>query len=262
MLHAITRIPAQSLTQACLLTHLSRTPIDFAAALRQHDGYCATLQRWNVTVHRLDALADFPDSVFVEDAAVVLDEVVVFARSGAAARLGEPAALAPALQGWHRPRASIVAPGTLDGGDVLLVGRRLLIGLSTRTNLAGAEQLRCIAHEFGYQVEFVPIGATLHLKTACTALRDDLLLVNPAWITRQDLPGFDFVEIHPDEPFAANVLRLPDAILCDADSPRTTDIVRRAVAGHCAVDVVQNSEFSKAEGSLTCLSVVFRDTAV
>ena len=248
MLHALTRSPSPSMTQACLLTHLSRTPIDFTLTRRQHDDYCAALGRWGVTVHKLEALPHLPDSVFVEDAAVILDEVVVFARSGARERIEEPAALEAGMRAFARPRSRIVSPGTLDGGDVLRVGRRLLVGLSGRTNLEGASQLRAIAQEFGYRVDFVPVGTSLHLKTACTALRDDVLLVNPAWVDTKDLPGFEIVDVHPAEPFSANVLRLPNAVICDGDSPRTLDTVRAVMAGHSEVDTVHTSEFGKAEG--------------
>jgi dimethylargininase len=236
----------------CELTHLARAPIDPVRAAAQHVLYESALAACGWTVRHLPSLDDHPDAVFVEDAAVVVDEIAVVARPGAESRRGEVPTVEAALR-TLRPIERIVAPGTLDGGDVLRVGRRIRVGRSARSNDEGARQLRAILEPLGYDVRPMPFSGCLHLKTAVTAVADDLVLVNPAWVDETLLAPLRTIAVHPDEPFAANVLRLGDSVLAPADAPRTAERLRAAGIRVAPLDM---SELAKAEGGLTCCSIL------
>lgn len=257
---AIVRRPARSLAQSCELTYLDREPIAFDTLERQHRAYRDALASAGARVIVLDALEAFPDSVFVEDAAVVLDEVAILTRPGAESRRPEPAFLDAPLATKRGSIERIDDPATLDGGDVLRVGDTLFVGLSRRTTRSGVERLAAIVHRHGYRVVPVPVHGSLHLKTACTALDADTLLLNPAWIDVDPFDGFSKIEVADDEPFAANVLPVGDARLVNAAFPRTRERVEAfcASAGLRAI-AVDISEFGKAEAGLTCMSLVFDD---
>jgi dimethylargininase len=175
-------------------------------------------------------------------------------RPGAASRRGEGATVAPLLARWRALHA-IEAPGTLDGGDVLRIGRRVYVGESARSNADGIAQLRAILASHGYTVQGVPIHGCLHLKSAVTALADDSVLLQPAWIGRDAFAGYRIVEVDPAEEHAANVLRIGDRVISPACFPRTHERIRAAGVDVVAVDV---SELQKAEGAVTCCSLVFR----
>jgi dimethylargininase len=203
-------------------------------------------------VRHLPSLDDHPDAVFVEDAAVVVDEVALVARPGAESRRGEVATVEDALRAL-RPLARLEAPATLDGGDVLRVGRRVWVGRSSRTNAKGARRLREILSPLGYDVRETAFTGCLHLKSAATAAADDLVVVNPAWVEPSLFAPLRHIAVHPAEPFAANVLRLGDSVLVPADAPRTADRLRGAGIRIAPVDM---SELAKAEGGLTCCSIL------
>jgi len=251
MLLALTRPVSSSITR-CELTHLERCPIDLARAAKQHERYVAALETLGCNIERLPAEPDLPDAVFVEDTAVVVDECAVMARPGAASRRPETGSVAAAL-GVYRALEWIEPPGTLDGGDVLRVGRRIFVGVSTRTNAEGASQLEAILRPMGYAVEPVSVRTCLHLKTAATALADDRLLLNPRLVDAAIFGGLDWIEVDPREPFAANVLSVGGTVLCPAAAPHTQ---RRLAGGAYRVVSVDVSELAKAEGGLTCCSVV------
>jgi dimethylargininase len=252
-LRAITRELSPAISR-CELTHLAREPIDYQRAVSQHEAYVALLESLGLTVTRLRAELELPDAVFVEDTAVVVDELAVITRPGAATRRLEIAAVRDALQPW-RPIAEIAAPGTLDGGDVLQVGRTVYVGLSSRSNSEGAAQLGRLLAPFAYAVETIEVHGCLHLKSAVTAVSDTLLLINPAWCDSAAFAGVDTIEIDPSEPHAANILRLDDAVIADAAFPRTAENMRaRGVTVHS----VNLSELAKAEGAVTCCSLIFR----
>jgi dimethylargininase len=158
----------------------------------------------------------------------------------------------------HRPLQAIEAPGTLDGGDVLLVGRTLYVGESARSNPDGIAQLRELLAPHGYAVEAVATRGCLHLKSAVTALSDDTVLLQPAWVDRARFAKFRIIEIDPAEPHAANVLRIGDALIMPANFPRTR---QRLLDAGFKVTVVDVSELQKAEGAVTCCSLVFRSVA-
>ena len=253
---AIIHQPSPNIVR-CELTHLERVPIDYALALEQHANYRRLLERHGAKVILLGGNRELPDSVFVEDTAVVLDEIAVIASMGATSRRPEPELIAAELR-RHREVTAIQLPATLDGGDVFRVRRTLFVGLSARTNQAGAEALREIVKSFGYEVRTVTVQGCLHLKSACTPLPDDRLLLNPAWLDPSNLAGFDYVTIAPEEPHAADVLSIDHTAVVAAGCPRTTKLLKRS--GY-EIEEVDLSEFAKAEGAVTCLSLLFRSFA-
>lgn len=237
----------------CELTHLARRAIDVALARRQHAAYEDALREAGCTVRQLPEQPDQPDSVFVEDTAIVLDEVAVMTRPGAASRRGEVDSVAAALAP-SRPLRRLDAPATLDGGDVLRLGHRICVGTSVRSNAEGIAQLaECVA-PFGYRVEAVPVRGCLHLKSAVTQVADDAVLLNPRWVDPARFAGFRVFEVDPDEAYGANTLRIGATVLCSASHPRTAEALRRAGLG---VRTVEMSETEKAEGALTCCSLIF-----
>jgi dimethylargininase len=250
---ALTRGVSPSLAR-CELTFLEREPIDVARAVAQHEDYCRLLARLGLELLSLPADPAHPDCCFVEDTAIVLDEIAVIARPGAPSRRGEVDAVAEALA-LHRPLARMAPPATLDGGDVLLAGRRLYTGITARTNLEGAQALQRAVAPFGYEVLPVPVGGCLHLKSAVTALDDDTVLANPDWLDLGPFRGLEVVPVAPGEPGAANVLRLGKALVAHAGFPRTNE---RIAARGLEIHPVDVSEFLKAEAGVTCKSLVFR----
>jgi dimethylargininase len=255
-MYAITRDLSPAIAR-CELTHLAREPIDYPRAVAQHGRYVALLDSLGLGVTRLPAEPELPDAVFVEDTAVVLEEVAVMTNPGAASRRPELASVREALRPWRR-LAQIDAPGTLDGGDVLQVGRTLYVGLSSRSNVAGARQLHELLAPFGYRVETVEVRGCLHLKSAVTTVRDDLLLLNPAWCDADVFAPTASIEVDPTEPSAANVLHLDDCVILDAAYPKTAARLR---ARGVTVHVVDLSELAKAEGAVTCCSLVFSQSS-
>jgi dimethylargininase len=253
---AITRGVSSALGD-CELTCQTRVPIDVDVARTQHAAYERALVAAGYRVERLDTDADMPDSVFVEDMAIVFDEVAILTAPGAAARRQEMPAIAAALAAY-RPLRKIEPPATVDGGDVLVVGRDVFVGCSTRTNAAAVTQMRAILEPFGYRVVRTQVRECLHLKSAVTALDEERLLVNPAWIDRAAFERFACVEVAPEEPSAANVLRLADRVIAAQAFPRTAE---RIAAIGLRVELVDASELAKAEGAVTCCSLIIRQSA-
>jgi dimethylargininase len=237
----------------CVRTYVEQERIDVARALEQHEAYRATLARCGANVHVLDVNRDCPDGVFIEDTAVVLDEVAVVTSMGTASRRSEPDGIARALERF-RPLERVVAPATLEGGDVLRVGETLLVGRTSRTNAAGIAALTAIARPRGMRVVGVAVRGCLHLKSACTALPDGALLVNRAWLDDGDLHGFALVDVPAEEPDAANVALAGGVVCISAAHPRTAEALARR---GFRVETIDLSEFAKAEGCTTCLSLIF-----
>lgn len=239
--------------ECCELTHLERRAIDVDLARTQHAAYEQALRDAGCDVRQLAEQPGLADSVFVEDTAVVLDEVAVLTRPGAASRRGEIDSIAEALAPF-RELQPIEAPATLDGGDVLPLDRVLHVGASSRSNADGIEQLRRLVAPFGYRVAAVPLRGCLHLKSAVTRVAPGLLLVNSDWVDARHFPGHRTLAVDPDEPFAANAILVGTALLYSASFPRTADRLRQA-----GIDVrlVDMSETEKAEGAMTCCSVIF-----
>jgi len=282
MFVALTRSVPPSI-QHCELTHLSREPIDYARAVAQHAEYERCLERLGCRVERLPGAPELADSAFVEDAAVVFDQVAVIARPGATSRRPEVDAMAAALRP-HRPLAFIEAPGTLDGGDVLVTAGKVFVGISGRTNEDGVRQLAAILEPRGFEVVSIPVNGCLHLKSAVTVASlppgSDLppkggsykneiswlpplggravLVVNPGWVDVGYFAEFDLIEVDPSEPAAANVLRIGDAVICAAEHPKTC---RRLENRGLVTHSVPAGELAKAEGGVTCCSLLLRVAA-
>jgi dimethylargininase len=249
---AITRSPGPELAR-CELTHLERQPIDAGRALAQHRAYQDALRRAGIEVIGLPSDPDHPDGVFVEDTAVVLDELAVITSPAPPSRREEW----PAIEAALRPFRRIVRcpPGAyLEGGDVLRVGHTLYVGQGGRTGEAGLRALDAIVRPLAYAVVPVRLVGCLHLKSACCALDGETLLVNRAWLDAADLSGLRLVDVPAREPRGANVLSLPGVTLVSAACPRTADLVQALGRPVVALDV---SELHKAEAGLTCMSLVF-----
>lgn len=251
---AVTRPPTDALAR-CALTHLEREPIDVGLARTQHREYRDTLARTGATVVVLAEQPEFPDAVFVEDTALVLDEVAVMMRPGAESRLGEVPTVADAL-GAYRPLAWIDAPGTLDGGDIMVVGRAVFVGRSSRSNPAGIEQLASILAPYGYRVSPITVHGCLHLKSACTHVGDGVILANRRWIEAEGLGGLHVLDVPPTEPRAANTLMVDETVVMAAGFPETADLLWQH--GRTVV-TVQLTELQKAEAGGSCMSLIFEE---
>ena len=236
----------------CELTHLERVGIDVALAQQQHRRYTAALESLGCVLEWLTPLPQHADGVFVEDAAVVLDEIAVIARAGVVSRRGETPSVAAALI-HHLPLAQICAPGCVEGGDVLRIGRALYAGLSARTNAAGIAQLAAALAPFGYAVRGVATDGCLHLKSACSFIPPDTLLVNPRWVDAAVFGTRRVIAVDESEPYAANTLSLAGTTLVSAAYPRTR--ARLAAAG-VATRGLEVGELHKAEAALTCMSLL------
>lgn len=257
-MYTITREVSETFAH-CQLTHLDRSPIDVARARSQHAAYVTALGAVGCTVVTLPEAPELPDAVFVEDTAVVVEEIAVLTRPGAEPRRAEVASMARALAPLRELR-ELTAPAILDGGDVLRLDRQLFAGLSARTNEAGVSQLARHLEPYGYVVHGVPLGACLHLKTAVTEAAwsetdGSTILVNPAWFDPRLLGEVTVIEVDPSEPFAANCLRVDDRVIYPAAFPRTRE---RLEAHGIEVVPVEVDELAKAEGAVTCCSILVR----
>jgi len=249
---AITHVPSHHIDQ-CKRTYVAQTPVDYDRASGQHEDYCRALRMCGAEVRTLEVNREFPDCTFVEDTAIVLDELAVLAAMGEESRRAEPDGIEPELR-RYRDVHRVELPATIEGGDVLRMDRTLLVGLSSRTTSAGISALDAIVRHYGYQVVAIPVRGCLHLKTACTALPDGRLLVNPAWLDVRDLRDYDLIPVPKDEPWGANVAQVGTSVCASAAHVRTADIIRETGFD---VQLVDLSEFARAEGGVTCLSLVF-----
>lgn len=236
----------------CELTHVTRVPINPRLASAQHHDYCQALAGLGARVEWLAPLPQHADGVFVEDTAVVVDEVAVIARPGVASRRPETASMAAALE-RYLPLEHLPDDACLEGGDVMRVNRTLYVGRSARTNEAGVTSLARTLAAYGYQVCGVELRGCLHLKTACTFVPPGILVFNPDWIDPTLVPGLRPIAVDPAEPFGANTLTLGGVTLVGAQFPRTRQRLEAAGVRTRAIDL---SELAKAEGALTCSSVI------
>jgi dimethylargininase len=253
MPRAFTRAVSPRIAE-CALTHLERQAIDPGLAAAQHSSYEQALADAGFEIIRLPGLEDDPDAVFVEDTAILLGEHAVITRPGAASRAGEADHAARDLEPYFNVRR--LAAGALDGGDVLRIGRKLYVGLSSRTNAEGAEALRTIVARLGYDIVTVEPTHCLHLKTAVTFAGKDgsgipRILINPDWVDPALFTNVDAIET--DEAAAANCLRAGDSLILPAGNPRTAAELRRLGYNLLELDV---SELQKAEAGVTCMSLI------
>jgi dimethylargininase len=252
MLTAITRRVSPCIRK-CELTYLTRRPIDIRRARQQQQGYEQLLSGLGLHVISLPAEQELPDAVFVEDTAVVTDEVAVVTTMGCAARRREVDSISPVL-GKFRPIRSINGAGVLEGGDVVQVGRTIFVGISTRTNVNGIAKLSEILTPYGYEVRPVQVKGCLHLSTGCGFIGQNTILANPSWVDLSPFEGFEIINVSPSEPWGANARTLADHVLISAASPQTAARLRERGFRVLSVAI---SEFEKAEGGLTCLSLIF-----
>lgn len=252
MLFALTRQVSSSI-EHCELTHLRREPIDLDLALQQHHQYEDCLTELGCQVLRLPAEPNLPDAVFVEDTAVVLDELAIITRPGAKSRRAETASTAQGLA-TYRHLKYIQTPGTLDGGDVLRLEKDLFVGLSGRSNPAGIQQLREFLTPYGYALSGLELKDCLHLKSAVTQVGTNRLLINRAWVDAGAFGNFELIDVHPEEPMAANALLVGETVVYPAAFPRTC---QRLEASGIIVRTIDVSELQKAEGGVTCCSLIF-----
>ncbi|MGZ8941075.1 MAG: dimethylarginine dimethylaminohydrolase family protein [Limisphaerales bacterium] len=236
----------------CEITHIERTPIDIDVARAQHHEYVQALKKLGCDVVELPAESDLPDSVFVEDTAFILPELAVITRPGADSRKPETESIIQALTPLTK-YVLLREPATLDGGDVLVLGKKIFIGLSTRSNQEAVDQLNEFLKEYGYQVIGVQMHDCLHLKTALTRVDERTVLINPKWVDTHHFEKFKWIEVDPSEPFAANCLPVNGSIIFPTAFPKTCERLEAAGFQVMAVDV---SELAKAEGAVTCCSLI------
>ncbi len=256
MLIAVTRAVSPTIVE-CELTYRPRDPIHVAQAEVEHAFYEETLRSLGATVVRAPPEPTLPDAVFVEDTALVLDEAAVITRPGSPTRRREIESIGTVLSAYKRLRF-IQSPGTLDGGDVLLVGRTLYVGLSSRTNREGISQLQMLLNDWGYEVIPVQVNGCLHLKSAVTQVAEHLLLINARWVRPECFGSMGMVAVAPAEPDGANALRIGTAVIYPSHYPETAERLDRAGV---RVVPVPCAELAKAEGGVTCCSVLFETEA-
>lgn len=237
----------------CALSYRVREAIDSRLAMQQHAAYEEIVRRHGLQLITLPAEPDLPDAVFVEDTAVVVDELAVLTRPGLEVRRREVPAVATALAP-HRKLAAIAADATLEGGDVLRIGRTLYVGLSGRTDAGGAAQLATLLEPLGYRVMPVRVSGCLHLKTAVTQVAPHTLLINRAWVDPAPFAAYDLIDVPATEPDAANTLLLGETVLLPASFPATHMLLQ---AHGLTVETVDVSELQKAEAGVTCCSILF-----
>lgn len=237
----------------CELTHLDRQPIDIALAITQHRAYEQTLESLGYNLVRVPAAPELPDSIFVEDTVLVLDEVAIITLPGAESRRPETKAIATVLEPLRKLHY-IEAPGILDGGDILRINKKIWIGLSHRSNQLAVDQVQAHLAPYGYQVIGLEIAECLHLKSAVTQVGESTLLINSTWVDPGFFPGFQLIEVDPAEPGAANALYLNGSVIYPLNYPKTMQKLRNAGV---SVLPVNQSEVIKAEGGVTCCSVIF-----
>jgi dimethylargininase len=245
----LVRQPSSRLAEG-IVTHISRSSVDVALAQEQHTAYTEVLSASGWTIEQAPAADDCPDSVFIEDTVVICEDLAVLTRPGAAARRPEVAGVAEAVAGLGLRTAAIEEPGTLEGGDVLQVGRTVYVGRGERTNGDGIRQLRSLLTPLGRTVVAVPLGDVLHLKSAVTALPDGTVLLLPGLVPAELFPAVRPV----GEEAGCHVVPLGgDRVMIAASAPRTAAMLDSLGFTPVVVDI---SEFEKLEGCVTCLSVL------
>ena len=252
MIIAVTRQVSRSIAD-CELTFLPRVRIDVERARQQHSQYEAVLKILGLAVLSLPEEPDLPDSVFVEDAALVLEECAILTRCAAASRRPESESIARVLRPYRQLHL-IQSPARIDGGDILRVGKDLYVGVSERTDANAMEQMQDFVAPYAYHVHPVAVTGCLHLKSAVTQVGPATLLINPAWVDRQMFRNVNFIDTDASEPYAGNALLVGDALIYPSAFPRTR---ARLAAEGLRVVPVDADELAKAEGAVTCCSLIF-----
>ena len=254
MLIAITHEVSPNMGQ-CEITHIPRQDIDIELARSQHIQYEDALVELGCQVKRLSKEPSLPDSVFVEDTAIVLNEMAIITRPGVETRRDETRNVTEVL-GEYRTTFKIISPGTLEGGDVLQIGRTLYVGVSGRSNDSGVKQLIDLVSPYEYEVVRVKVDGCLHLKSAVTHVGEETLLINRSWVDAKSFQVKGFIDVDPGELYAANALHVGGVLVYPANFPKTC---RRLEDRGYPVRIVDVSELQKAEGAVTCCSLIFRE---
>ncbi len=236
----------------CEITHIERVPIDLETARAQHAQYVQALQTLGCQVIELEEEPALPDSVFVEDTAFILNECAVITRPGANSRKPEVESIAQVLSAYL-PLIRITDPASVDGGDVLVMGKNIYVGMSTRSNQSALGQLQIALDQYGYKIFGAQMRGCLHLKTAITKVDDETVLINPNWVDVSHFKQFNWIEVDAREPFAANCLPVGGKIIYPEAFPATREKLEKA--GH-AVHPITVDELAKAEGAVTCCSLI------
>jgi dimethylargininase len=250
-LRALVRPPGESYTNA--LSQGPRPPIDVTLARERHAGYCEALRAAGFDLIELPADEEHPDACFVQDTAVIFGGLAVLTRFAAPSRQGEQDAVSRALRG-HKRLEEVRSPATLEGGDVLMAGSHVFVGLSPRTNRAGFARLRHLLEVEGATVEALPVSEGLHLMTGCSYVGRGVLLATGTYADVPAFAGLELVRVPPEEAYAANALAVGDTVVLPAGHPRTAT---RLHALGFDVLTVSLSEFAKADGGVTCLALPF-----
>lgn len=250
--YALVRRPGRSISNGLSTLNLGQP--SYPRALAQHDAYVEALQQCGLEVICLDPLEEFPDSTFVEDAAVLIKDCAILTAPGASSRRREVAAIAPVLADFFPEVKGIASPGQLDGGDVMVIDSCLYVGLSGRTNQQGIEQLSEIVAEQGLRVSAVPVSGCLHLKTGVTRIAERTLLGTENLLGFPGFAGFEKITVGADSAGAANCIAINGKLLMPAGFP----VIKEMLSG-CGRDIIEVdiSEFAKIDGGLTCLSLRF-----
>jgi dimethylargininase len=248
--HAIVREPGRNFAAGLTTVEWSEPPA-FERLCAQHGEYVEALREAGLTVESLPALEAFPDAYFVEDVAIVLPELAIVTRPGAASRRGETEHIGGALAA-HRRLVRLEPPATLDGGDVLVVEKQVFVGLSARSNAAAVASLRECMAPLGYTVTAIPVAAGLHLKSSINLVGPSTVVATAEFAGRPELAELDVLELTAAEAAAANVVRVNDRLLVPAGYPQ---LVRRCAGYDFAVIELDMSEVAKMDGGLTCLSL-------
>ncbi|QJB56509.1 arginine deiminase family protein [Pseudodesulfovibrio sp. zrk46] len=248
---AITRRPSEEMVDGITTADLGKP--DFALALKQHDAYCQTLSDLGLDVTILDAEPGYPDCCFVEDTAIVCEHIAVIAPLGAPSRQGEQETIEPVLAKF-KPIDHVAAPALFEGGDVLQVEKTFYVGLSARTNQAGADALGAAVAPHGYDYKVMDCGPSLHFKTDVNYIGNNTLLVSPFFAEAADLDGFERIVVEDDEAYARNCLFINGTVIVPDGFPKT--LAKVEALGQPVV-VLDMSEFRKLDGGLTCLSLRF-----
>lgn len=248
---AITRRPSEEMVNGITTANLGKP--DYALALKQHDIYCQILTDLGLEVETLDAEPGYPDCCFVEDTAIVCKELAVITPLGAPARQGEQLTIKPVLA-KYKPTVTIEPPALIEGGDVLMVDKTFYVGLSDRTNQAGAEALSAAVSEHGYTCSVIACCPSLHFKTDVNYIGNNTILVSPCCDDMDQLSDFNRIVIEDDEAYARNCLFVNGTVIVPDGFPKTLEKVRATGVETVVIDV---SEFRKLDGGLTCLSLRF-----
>ena len=249
--HAITRLPGENFADGLTTSNLGRP--DYPLILQQHHAYRQALLSLGLDVIVLPAEPVYPDAYFVEDPAIITPKIAVITRPGAPSRRGEETTLEPFLE-YYRPLYHIQPPGTLDGGDVLMVGEHFFIGLSERTNMEGATQLTTILADAGHTSETVKLPGGLHLKSSVNYVGKNTLLITKSLVDHPAFSNYQKILIDDDEAYAANTLWVNDTLIMPKGYPKTHARIARMGMKIILLDV---SEVQKMDGGLTCMSLRF-----